>query len=1051
MGLNILHLEDSEKDAELIRSILEADGLECRITRVERREKFIRELGQNAFDIILVDYNLPAFDGISALKIARETCPDCPVILVSGTLGEEIAVQALKLGAADYLLKENLVRLGSGVRSACQHAEEMKKRKQAEEALEMSEERFRSSFDHASIGKALESPEGRWVAVNQSVCRMLGYAEGELLQKTFQEITFPDDLETDLRFRQEMLKGERESYQMEKRYVQKQGNVVWASLSVSLMKDRGGNPLYFILEFEDITARKHSEVLEKALYRIAHATDESANLDVLFKHVHEIIGTVMQAKNFYIALYDADKDLVHFPYFVDEKGTPPAPTKARKGFTEYVLRTGKPLLRDEAVKIELDQKGKVESIGALPAVWLGVPLIVAAKTIGVMAVQDYTNPGAYGERELQVLEFVSSQVANAIVQKRAEEALRESELRYRTLVNISPDAITLTDLNGTIVLVNQRTAELHGYESVEEMAGLSSFDLIAPEDRELSIANARKTLKFGRIRDIEYTLLKKDGTRFPAELSASTIVDAEGKAWAFIAITKDITERKRAEDQLRQSEEQFRLITENATDLIVVLDLEGRRIYNSPSYKTILGDPASLRGTDSFQEIHPDDRDKIKTLFQETVRTGVGKRAEYRFLLKDGSIRHIESQGSVIRDGQGNVSQILVVSRDVTEKKKLEEQYLRAQRMESLGTLAGGIAHDLNNVLAPILLCIDVLKRRFSDAQGLKMLTTIEGSALRGRDIIKQVLTFARGVEDERSLVQIRHLVSEMANIMKETFPKSIECVCAAAKNLWPIHADPTQLHQVMMNLCVNARDAMPNGGRLELSAENLVIDEHYAGMHISAKVGRYVVIKVVDTGHGIPREYLDKIFDPFFTTKEVSKGTGLGLATAYSIVQSHGGFVNVYSEPGKGTEFNVYLPAAEGAAAEATEEEKDSLPMGDGELILVVDDESSILEITRQTLETFGYRVLVAKDGTEAVALYAENRDNVSVVLTDMMMPVMDGASTIRVLRRMNPGVKVIAASGMASSGSELNTVELGVQAFLRKPYRAELLLKTLRHVLGK
>ncbi len=889
MVLNILHLEDSVKDAELIRSMLEDDGFECRITRVETREDFVCELERGTFDLIVADYNLPSFDGISALRIAREKVPDYPFILISGTVGEDKAVEALKLGATDYLLKQNLLRLGAAVRNALQHAEETRMRKQAEEALSMSEERFKKAFDHAAIGKGLVSIQGRWLAVNQSLCRMLGYMEEDLLQKTFQEITFPDDLEVDLRFVQEMLNGRRDSYQMEKRYVQKQGAVVWASLSVSLVKDKDGSPLYFISEIEDITERKQ-----------------------------------------------------------------------------------------------------------------------------------------------------------------AVETLQKRQAYLTAIIENQPGLTWLKDAEGRFLEVNHAFAVSCGRQTPEEVVGKTDLDVWPRELAEKYRTDDAKVIQAKRSFMVE-EIVQKQGEAIWFETYKTPVVDVHGNVLGTTGYAHDITERKLAEAQLRQSEEQFRLITENATDLIAVLDLEGRRVYNSPSYKTILGDPASLRGTDSFQEIHPDDRAKIRATFLETVRTGVGKRAEFRFLLPDGSIRFIESQGSVIRDQRGNVSQVVVVSRDVTEKKKLEAQYLRAQRMESLGTLAGGIAHDLNNVLAPILLSIDVLKRRFSDAESLKMLTTIESSAFRGRDIIKQVLTFARGIEGERSLVQLRHLISEMGKIMGETFPKSVECMCETPKNLWLLNADPTQVHQIMMNLCVNARDAMPHGGRLKLSAENVVIDEHYAGMNINAKVGRYVVIKVEDTGHGIPPEYLEKIFEPFFTTKEVGKGTGLGLATAHSIVESHGGFINVYSEPGKGTEFKVYLPAVEGTAVEATEQRKESLPMGEGELILVVDDEISILEITRQTLESFGYRVIVAKDGTEAVALYAQNRDNVSAVLTDLMMPVMDGASTIRVLQKMNPAVKVIAASGMASDGSELKNVGRGVQAFLHKPYRAELLLKTLRDVLKR
>src|SRR5258706_10097999 len=297
-------------------------------------------------------------------------------------------------------------------------------------------------------------------------------------------------------------------------------------------------------------------------------------------------------------------------------------------------------------------------------------------------------------------------------------------------------------------------------------------------------------------------------------------------------------ERSQSEVRLRESEEQFRLIAENITDLIAVLDLEGRRIYNSPSYKHILGAVDTLRGTDSFQEIHPDDRERVKAIFRETVRTGVGQRAEFRFLTKDGTVRFIESQGSVIKNEQGEPDKVVIVSRDITEKRKLEQQFLRSQRMESIGTLAGGIAHDLNNVLSPITMALEILKRRFPDSESKPILDTLQSSALRGAGMIRQVLAFARGVEGERMVLQPKHLIEEMGKIASDTFPKSIQIRTEMAKDLWTITGDPTQVHQVLLNLCVNARDAMPNGGVLQMEAENTALDAQYARLDADAKAG---------------------------------------------------------------------------------------------------------------------------------------------------------------------------------------------------------------------
>ena len=493
-----------------------------------------------------------------------------------------------------------------------------------------------------------------------------------------------------------------------------------------------------------------------------------------------------------------------------------------------------------------------------------------------------------------------------------------------------------------------------------------------------------------------------------------------------------------AEDHIKQSEEQFRLIAENVADMIAVLDLEGRRIYNSPSYKSILGDPESLKETDGFQEIHPEDRDKVKQVFQETVRTGIGQRLEYRFLLKDGSIRNIDSKGSVIRDSEGKISRIVVVSRDVTDEKRLDAQFLRSQRMESIGTLAGGIAHDLNNVLAPIMMAIEVLRGKISDPGGQKILNTIDTSARRGADIVRQVLAFGRGVEGDRILVQLKHVVIEVVKIAGGTFPKSIDIRSDIPRDLWTVSADPTQMHQVLLNMLVNARDAMPKGGTLTISAENVTLDENYSRKHLESKPGSYAALSISDTGTGIPPDIREKIFEPFFTTKEIGMGTGLGLSTTLAIIRSHGGFINLYSELGRGTTFRIYIPATRTTSSAAAAGEEADLPTVNGELILIIDDEAAIREITKETLQAYGYTAMTASDGAEGVALFAENKEEIKVVITDIMMPIMDGTAAIRALRKINPGVKIIAASGLTSRGSVKSQPGSSVQGFLTKPYTA-------------
>ena len=503
--------------------------------------------------------------------------------------------------------------------------------------------------------------------------------------------------------------------------------------------------------------------------------------------------------------------------------------------------------------------------------------------------------------------------------------------------------------------------------------------------------------------------------------------------------------RKRAEEKVA---EQAALL-DKSQDAICVIDMSHRFTYWNKSAERLYGWAAKDACGRPADEMLFRDRSYFDRAKKEVLEKGEWKGECCQVTQGDESVI-VESQWTLVTDDTGRPKSILMVNTDVSEKKKIESQFLRTQRMESIGTLAGGIAHDLNNVLAPILMSVDILKHKLKDDQSKRMLTILESSAKRGADMVKQVLTFARGVDGERVLLQTRHLIKEVVKIVNETFPKTIQLKNTIAENLWTVVGDATQLHQVMVNLVVNARDAMPEGGQLTVTAENTVVEPNQTDNPASAKPGFYVVITVKDSGTGIPREILDKIFEPFFTTKEMGKGTGLGLATVLGIVKNHGGFVQVQTEVGKGTCFLIYLPALEGSASQKLPDtEQRVAPSGNGELILAVDDEVSVLSMTKETLETFGYRVLTAKDGTEAVATYSANRKEIKGVLTDMLMPFMDGPATIRVLKKMDPNIKIIAASGLMDSDKVKDATGMDNIAFLMKPFTAEKLLHAVHKAL--
>ena len=496
----------------------------------------------------------------------------------------------------------------------------------------------------------------------------------------------------------------------------------------------------------------------------------------------------------------------------------------------------------------------------------------------------------------------------------------------------------------------------------------------------------------------------------------------------------------------------FDFLLDNIPDRIYFKDTRSRFLRVSRAMVELFGvrDSTEVVGKTDFDFFASEHAEAAFSDEQEVMKSGqtmVGK--EEKETLPDGRITWAITTKMALRDPHGRVIGTCGISRDITERKKLEEQLLRSQRLESIGTLASGVAHDLNNILTPILLSAPLLRKGLAEEYH-SLVMAIEKSAQRGADIIEQVLTFAKGAEGDRTPLQPKYLTAEIVEMARQTFPKPVRIVYQDLQDVWQISADATQIHQVLLNLCVNARDAMPNGGTLTLGIENVELDEHYAAMLPDAQAGRYVLFSIQDTGAGIPPEICGKIFDPFFTTKEVGKGTGLGLSTVRGIVKSHHGFVTVYSEPGKGSVFKVYLPACTGreGSRECTAKKSRSC-LGNGETVLVVDDEVEIRRITERILRANGYEVLTAGDGIEALALYAQHGETIKVVLTDVMMPHLDGTALTRTLKKMNPAVKIIASSGNGQDArlAELRVLEL--RHILMKPYTKQQLLEALSEAL--
>ncbi len=636
--------------------------------------------------------------------------------------------------------------------------------------------------------------------------------------------------------------------------------------------------------------------------------------------------------------------------------------------------------------------------------------------------------------------------------KQVELELRESKKLYCSVVKSMHEGVVIQQADGTISSCNASAESILGL-TAEQIKGRNSLDP-------------------------RWHTIHEDGSPFPGENHPAMIALRTGKpcletvmgvykpngelTWILInseplffpgqtiphgVVTSfsDITRRKQAEEKIAQQAQ----LLDITTDAILVRDLNGVISYCNRSAEQIYGwKKEEIIGKTANKILYKQVTSELEQALHKVVETGSWL-GELNKVTKTGKNIIVASRWTLVRDEAGNPESILTVDTDITEKKQLENQFLRTQRLESLGTLASGIAHDLNNILTPILAIAQLLPLKLNSEKPdcSEMLTMLENSAKRGADMVKQILTFARGNEARRTVLQINHLLKDIEQFAKGTFPKSIVIQSNLPQDILTVSADPTQMHQVLMNLVVNARDAMPNGGTITISAQNLYIDESYARMNIEAKVGSYIVVTIADTGTGIEPEVIERVFDPFFTTKEVGKGTGLGLSTAIGIVKNHGGFIQVSSELGKGSQFKVYLPSTRKKGIEAVQE--NAAQLGNSELILVVDDEPAICEIIKTSLESHNFEVFTAADGIEAISTYVQNKKKISLVLIDMMMPEMDGVTAIRTLQQLNPQVQIIVMSGLASTQTLAQAAGNGIQGFLAKPFTNSDLLNTINAVL--
>ncbi len=1161
--LRILHLEDEPDFAELVSTMLAEDRVEAEIVRVGDKPAYKEALGKGKYDLILSDFHLPSFTGMEALAMARKQCPDTPFILISGTIGEAAAIESLKAGATDYLLKQKPERLASAVKRAVEEATERTKLRDAEAELVRREQYFRKLTENSLDILLILNREGEFKYISPSIERTLGWRPEELVGHHFLQKVHPDDAQRAMEAFQDLLDHPKKSVKVECRKQHKNGSWVYLEsfarsefedpdiagiiahsrdvtdrwraqeeLRVSekqyrLLFQENPNPMWVfdmetlailevngaavqhygysreeflkltmadlrlpekngshngekmkwpaqnmqghvwrhrrksgeIIEVEmvwspmaflgrfsalamanDVTERRRGEHRNSVFFKLSQRLStaitaaEAAQIiseaaDALFEWDHFALDLYSPKKNEVISLLNItvnDGKRVKNPVF-------PQPGKLND-LMQRVITQGPELLSGKSAPNDF-------------ASGMVVPMRRGAEVIGLLFVQS-RRAGAYGRRDLETLEMLAGECSGALERVRVEEELHESQRRFRDLFENSPDAIFVEDLKGNVLDVNLAASLLHGIPR-EQLIGKNAVELVPPNLREHARRDFDKLVS-GKISRIESESLIAGGRVTPVELRVN-LVEYGGQP-ALLLHVRDVTERRAAQTALQSSETLFRSVWENSADGMRLTDENGVIVaVNNAFCKLACLRQDELEGKPFTVVYAPSENaaEMIERHHSNFLTREVDETLEYHYTLHNGRGVILEVHNSFI-ELHGQAQLLLSLFRDITAQRRLEEQFRQSQKMEAIGQLAGGVAHDFNNILTVIQGHASLLASGKLGETENKSAQQIMQAAGRAAELTRQLLTFSRRQLIQPKRLDMNKIVGNMTNMLGRLLGEDVALQLNYCQAPPIVEADAGMMEQILLNLAVNARDAMPKGGQLAIRITVSDLDEKYISRQSDARAGSFVCLSVSDTGCGIESENLPRIFEPFFTTKEVGKGTGLGLATVYGIVKQHQGWIEVDSHMGRGTTFRIFIPRS---CANSTCAEKPTTAInvkGGSESILLVEDENPVRELVARVLERYGYKVLQAGTGAEALEIWRRSKGDIKLVLTDLVMPNnMNGRELAERMWAETPGLKVIFTSGYSADivGKDFK-LEPDLN-FLQKPYQPQTLALTVRRCL--